>query len=284
MRGWSWSDSAVTSSTTWLIGVSDITGNFCPSGRDVYLRYSLKVRQSDNQVLQKGRLIHEVFSNAVTAVKRFMYSSEGKIDGEKLYELMSSMGARYKDELVDKYDLISRDEATWIFSRLWDEAARTYSVALDRALSRSAYMALESLVAAVAPLITEFPIDGSPIGLSRTLRVDAFLPPSLLVEIKSRRPSPIYELSLVGYAMAFESNYEIPVNYGILVYVDVNSDSRRIFVRPSIIPMTSKARSEFIELRDRRKEMLIYGEVPRVAERCSSECPYIHYCRGGSDG
>ncbi len=284
LRGWSWSDSAVTSSTTWLLGVSDITSNLCPNGRDVYLRYVLKVRQVDNQVLQRGRLIHEIFSRAVTTVKRFIYESDGNIDGGKLYRLMFDAGTRFKDELISKYNLIGYEEVVWISDKLWDEAARTYSAALDRALSRSAYMAIESLAVATVPLVTEFPIDGSPIGLSRTLRVDAFMPPSLLVEIKSRKPDPIYELSLVGYALAFESHYEIPVNYGILVYVNIDSTLRRIFMRPSIIPISSKARSEFIELRDRRKEMLAYGEVPGVAERCPAECPYIHYCRGGFNG
>lgn len=284
LRGWSWSDSAVTSSSSWLLGVSDITSNLCPSGRDVYLRYVLKVKQLDNGVLQKGRLIHEVFSRAVATIKRFIYDSDGNIDGGGLYKLMSDAGVVLKDEIVNKYNLVSREEATWIFFKLWDEAARTYSAALDKALSRSAYMALESLVAATVPLITEFPIDGSLIGLSRTLRVDAFMPPSLLVEIKSRKPDPIYELSLVGYALAFESHYEIPINYGILVYVDVDFSVRRIFVRPSMVPVSSKARSEFIELRDRRKEMLIYGEIPRVAERCPAECPYLYYCRGDSGG
>ena len=283
LRGWSWSDSAVASSTTWLLGVSDITSNLCPNGRDIYLRYVLKIKQKDNQVLQKGRLIHEVFSRAVTAVKRFIYDSNGDIDGGKLYRLMFDAGTRLKSEVTSKYDLINREEAVWLFEKLWDEAARTYSAALDRALSRSAYMALESIIAATVPLITEFPIDGSPIGLSRTLRVDAFIPPSLLVEIKSRKPDPIYELSLAGYALAFESHYEIPINYGILIYVDVDFNSKRVLVRPSLTPITSKARSEFLELRDRRKEMLAYGEIPRIVERCSAECPYIHYCRGGSD-
>lgn len=284
LRGWSWSDSAVTSSTTWLLGVSDITGNLCPNGRDIYLRYVLRIRQRDNPVLQRGRLVHEVFSRAVAAVKRLIYESDGNIDGGELYRGMSTAGMRLKKEMLGKYNLIGDEEKSWIFDRLWDEAARTYSAALDRALSRSAYMALESLVAATVPMITEFPIDGSPIGLSRTLRIDAFMPPSLLVEVKSRRPDPVYELSLAGYALAFESHYEIPINYGILVYVDVDSASRKIFVRPSIIPISSRARSEFIELRDMRKEMPAYGEVPEAANRCPPECPYIHYCRGGSDG
>jgi len=284
LRGWSWSGSAVASTTSWLLGVSDITSGFCSNGRDVYLRYVLRVKQADNRVLQRGRLVHEVFSLAVSTVKRFIYGSGGSIDGAELYRLMSDAGERVESEVFSKYDLLSREEAAWVFERLWDEAARTYSAALDRALSRSAYMALESLVTATIPMITEFPIDGSHIGLSRTLRVDAFVPPSLLVEIKTRKPNPIYELSLAGYALAFESQYEIPVNYGILMYVDVDPAAKRILMRPSLVQITSKARSEFLELRDRRKEILAYGEAPRVAERCSAECPYIRYCRGGPDG
>jgi len=284
LRGWSWGESAVTSPMQWLLGVSDITSNFCPRGRDVYLRYVLKIKQGDNKVLQVGRLVHEVFSNAITCVKRLIYDSGGSIDGMKLYEEMRFRGAEIVAEVIGKYTLIEEDEASWLFTKLWDEASRTYSAALDKALSRSPYMSLESLVVATVPVLTEFPVDGSLIGLSRALRIDAFLPPSILMELKTRKPDPLYELSLAGYALAFEAQYEIPVNYGILMYVSVDFPSRRVFARPVIVPMSSKARSEFIELRDRRKEILAYGEDPGMPERCTQECPYIKYCRGGSDG
>jgi len=284
LRGWSWGESVVASSMQWPLGVSDITSNFCSRGRDVYLRYVLKVKQDDNEVLQVGRLVHEVFSRAVADVKRIIYSSGSSIDGKELYEIMRGRLVEVRGEIIKKYSLLRPEESTWLFERLWDEAARTYSTALDKAISRSPYMALESLVVATVPIMTEFPIDGSLIGLSRALRIDAFLPPSLLLELKTRKPDPVYELSLAGYALAFEAHYEIPVNYGILVYVNVDFSSKKIFVRPTLVSVGSKARSEFIELRDRRKEILTYGEDPGMPDYCPRECPFIRYCRGGSSG
>lgn len=87
-------ESAVTSPMQWLLGVSDITSNFYPRGRDVYLRYVLKIKQSDNKILQVGRLVHEVFSKAITSVKHLIYDSGGSIDGMRLYEEMRSKGLR----------------------------------------------------------------------------------------------------------------------------------------------------------------------------------------------
>jgi len=43
LRGWSYSEGVVSSQTKLLMGVSDITNNFCPNGRDIYLRYVKKV-------------------------------------------------------------------------------------------------------------------------------------------------------------------------------------------------------------------------------------------------
>ncbi len=280
LRGWSWGESVLSSSARWLLGVSDIVSNFCPNGRDVYLKYILKIKQKENKNLQIGKLIHEVFSEVISNVKNIIYESKGLIDGKKLYEEMKRKQQETMDNLLIKYNLINKDEASWLIDRLWDEAARTYSASLDRALSRSPYMSLESIVAITCPIITEFPIDGSLIGLSRTLRIDAFIPPSIIMELKTRRPEPIYELSIAGYALAFESQYEIPVNHGLLMYVNIDFTARKIYVKPTVVSVTSKLRSEFLELRDNRKEILEYAEDPGIPDKCSQECPYISYCRG----
>ncbi len=281
LRGWSWREATVASTPKAPLGVSDITSGFCPKGRDVYLRYVKKVKWRDNAVLQRGRLIHEIFSEAVTSVKKFIYVLGSDADGSKLYELMMSRGRELLEGIKKRYGLLNSELIEWLFWRLWGEASRKYSSALDEVKSKSPYLAVESLVAATAPLIPEFPIDGRLIGLSQALRADALLLPTYLVEIKTREFRPEFEASLAGYALAFESQYEIPVDYGVLVRVLIDESRRRVTVRPTVVPVGSKLRLDFLELRDERKELVIYGVDPGVPSRCSPECPYIHYCRGG---
>jgi len=68
----------------------------------------------------------------------------------------------------------------------------------------------------VVPLVTEFPINGERVGLSRSLRADALVLPNLLVELKTRRPRPTFEAALAGYAITFESEYAVPVDRPLL--------------------------------------------------------------------
>ncbi len=281
LRGWSYSEGVLASQTKILLGVSDITSNFCPNGRDVYLRYVKKVPPKDNQTLQKGRLIHEVWTKSLELVKKVLYAVGEGLDGEILYKEVMSKEEIIRNEAINKYNLLSRDYIEWLVHKILETAARTYSSALDRHKERSPYITLDGLVYLTVPLITEFPINGERLGLSKTLRIDALAPPSTIVEVKSRPPSEVFEASLAGYALAFESEYEVPIDYGVLLYVNVVDSERRIFSRTKLVPISAQLRMNFIELRDRRAEIVVYEEDPGIAGNCPLECPYLKYCKGG---
>jgi len=53
--------------------------------------------------------------------------------------------------------------------------------------------------------------------VSRILRIDAVLLPAILVELKTRAIKHEHEIALAGYALAFESQYEVPVDYALIV-------------------------------------------------------------------
>jgi len=281
LRGWSYSEGVLASQTKVLLGVSDITSNFCPNGRDVYLRYVKKIPPKDNQILQKGRLIHEIWTKSLELIKKTLYAIGEDLDGETLYKEIMNKEEAMEDEAVNKYNLLDKDYIKWLVHKILDSAARTYSSALDRHKARSPYITLDGLVYLTVPLITEFPINGERLGLSKTLRIDALAPPSVIIEVKSRPPSEVFEASLAGYALAFESEYEVPVDYGVLLYVNVVDSERKIFSRAKLVPISAQLRTSFVELRDRRTEIIIYEEDPGIAGTCPTECPYLKYCRSG---
>jgi CRISPR-associated protein Csa1 len=280
LRGWNWGSSVLASTRKALLGISDITSGFCETGRDVYLRYNLKIRERDNPMLQNGRLIHDIFGKAIEKAKYLIYAHNGELDGEIMYQEMMDNITNIWQEIENKYTLLSKEHIEWILKKLWSEAARTYSSALDKVKSRSPYLKVESLVSATIPITTEFPINGEYIGLSRTLRIDALLYPGILVEIKTRQQKPTFDLALAGYALAFESQYEIPVDHGILLYIHIDWKNKKIYTRPEIVPISAKLRTEFIELRDERKNIIIYNQDPGLPQKCSPECPFLYYCRG----
>lgn len=281
LRGWAQGEGAVATDQSKLLGVADITSGFCPTGRDVYLRYVERVRGGDNPILQRGRLIHEVFERAVEVVKGIIYSAGPRISGEELEDTMRGELPGLTEELVRKYSLVREDHVRWLTKRLWGEASRTYAAALDTVKARSRYLRLDSIVAATVPVMAEFPIDGSLIGLSRALRVDALLPPSIIVEIKTRAWRREFDLSVAGYAMAMEANYEIPVDHGVLMMVHADPERGEVLVRPKVVVVGEDLRADFIDERDRRREIIEYGTDPGIARECPPECPFRQYCRGG---
>jgi CRISPR-associated protein Csa1 len=281
LRGWSFSSGVVSSSSGPLLGVSDITSGFCEKGRDVYLRYVKKVAPRDNAILQRGRLIHELWTRTVALAKKKIYEMGLELTSEAFQREMTGMGERLLQEMIKKYSMLSTDMVRWLTERIFGEGIATYASALERQLSRSRYLEIDGLVSAVVPFVTEFTINGERVGLSRSLRVDAYIPPSILLELKTRPPRREFELSLAGYALAFESEYEIPVNRGLLVYVEAAHVKRRLYLKPRLIDIGDGLRSEFIDKRDKLKEHLTYELDPGKPTSCPQECPYIYYCKGG---
>ncbi len=279
LRGWSWEESPVTATQSRLLGVSDITSGFCPTGRDLYLRYVEGVRGRDNPTLQMGRLVHEVFEAGVEEAKKAVYLTWPDTDGDRVEEFMRAAGEALEKRVIRKYGLLNQGVAAWVFRRLWGMAVRTYSAAVDEARTKSRYLRLDSLVHAAVPVIAEFPIDGSTIGLSRALRVDALLPPNIMMELKTREPRRVFEVALAGYALAMEAQYGSPVNYALLTYVWVRPEAREIMVRPKVVPISEDLRQDFIDARDERREIVEYGVDPgKPRDGCPPECPYRHYC------
>jgi len=161
---------------------------------------------------------------------------------------------------------------------LWDYITNIYSAELDKHRSKG-FLSKDSLVYLVTPFHVEFPVDGSLIGLQQNIRVDAFVPSiQLIAEMKTGKYRRAHELSLAGYALAVESQYEIPIDFGYLCYVSVYGGS----VNPNcrLMQITDSLRSEFLEVRDRVAQAIEDGMDPGLPKKCDNNCPYLSYCMG----
>jgi CRISPR-associated protein Csa1 len=124
--------------------------------------------------------------------------------------------------------------------------------------------------------LTEYMVNGSLLGLSRNLRVDALFPGSIVAEFKYGLDREDYEVTLAGYAMALESFLEIPVDYGVIVVVN-GSDTPRISARPVYISNTLRQR--FIEARDEAVDIILSEVPPEKPLQCPATCPFKEFCR-----
>ncbi|MBS7623800.1 type I-A CRISPR-associated protein Cas4/Csa1 [Candidatus Bathyarchaeota archaeon] len=281
VRGWNWSTYPLASPSQLKLSVSDIFNNLCESWRLLYLRYTRQERPYEIDVpvpLLEGSFIHSIFTEATKHAKGLLYH-EGLLDAEKFRQGFDDFSRIKFHELLGNFKGIAHERAERIFDRIWGLAAYTYAACLDRFSLRSRYLVPDGLISSVVPLTTESPIDGSLVGLSKSIRPDAILWPTILVELKTRQQHPSDALALTAYAIAFESQYEIPQNFGVILYLRLNQDGGDFKVYERLVQFSDKLRTEFIEKRDRALTILEQGIDPGLPPECSLHCPYIRFCK-----
>ncbi|MGC8933480.1 MAG: CRISPR-associated protein Cas4, partial [Candidatus Methanodesulfokora sp.] len=82
---------------------------------------------------------------------------------------------------------------------------------------------------------------------------------------------------VAGYALAFESFFEMPVDIGCVVYVSEVPEGLR--VSRDFFLITDDLRSRFLEKRDELQMMLLKDKEPNRAERCPKNCLFSDICR-----
>ncbi|ACP37670.1 type I-A CRISPR-associated protein Cas4/Csa1 [Saccharolobus islandicus] len=264
LRGWNWSEPPVYTRSLSQVSISEMV--YCSTLRNVYLKVKGFRGEIGRQMLQ-GSLIHTVYAIGIEAVKRFIYSRES-IDGSTLRTLMG-------DEFYSLLKDLKEEEG--IYAKvLWDHITNIYSAELDRVRSKFTNVTRDSLVSQVVPFYVEFPVDGSLLGLTN-LRVDAFIPHlPLIAEMKTGKYKYTHELSLAGYALAIESQYEIPIDFGYLCYVNVTEKEVRNNCK--LIPISDSLRSEFLDMRDKAQDIVDKGVDPGIAKDCERDCMFYKVC------
>ncbi|MEM3528234.1 MAG: type I-A CRISPR-associated protein Cas4/Csa1 [Candidatus Bathyarchaeia archaeon] len=281
VRGWNWNTYPLAPPSQLKLSVSDIFNGFCDSWRILYLRYVVRERLDEHDIplpVVEGSFIHRVFTEAVRYGKALLYR-DGNLDAHCFMEQFKQVCRNKFNELHSDFKTIPIERAERIFFKVWSLAAHTYSASLDRFKLRSPYLVHDGLASTVIPLTTESPIDGSLIGLNRNIRPDAVLWPATLIELKTRQQHPDDALALTAYAIAFESEYETPQNFGVILYVRFDDDGGDFKAYERIIQFSDKLRTTFIERRDRALTVLEEGIEPEKPSECSPHCPYLKVCR-----
>ncbi|MEM3849418.1 MAG: type I-A CRISPR-associated protein Cas4/Csa1 [Zestosphaera sp.] len=264
LRGWKWSEPPVYPSSSTLLSVSDLTNGFCETGRFIYL----KSKGLKPEFRPGISLIHDVYAYSIQTIKRIIYEDEPN-------------GNRLKTLMEDEFYTFSKgiEEADKV-KALWNYVTDIYAAELDKVKSKP-FLTKDSIVSMVIPFYVEFPIDGSLVGLQQTIRADAFIPLiPMMAEMKTGKYRKAHELALIGYALAYESQFEIPIDFGYLCYVNVDGD--KVVNNCRVVPLSDSLRSEFLEVRDRALEAIDKGIDPGLPKRCDQDCPFLKHCTGGA--
>jgi len=276
LRGWNWADPPLAPVYEARLGLYEIAGQYCSTGRDVYLRRVLGVKTQPNRAMVEGLALHEVITALILGAKRAIYREgvEGCLqalealaqpDGQVLAELADHIAA--VEGLRDKVDILWKFEYYRVASRVQD------------VLARQPYIGPDSLAALALPVTVEQKLDGRFLGLSSHLSADAFvLSEPMVVDIKFGEPRDFHCLTTTGYGLVMESIYEFPVNVGCIVYVRFQGN--RVLIEREFHRIDDELRAWFIEDRDERMRMVEEEIDPGLMEECYEQCPYWATCHG----
>lgn len=145
-------------------------------------------------------------------------------------------------------------------------------------LARQPRVGTDSLVALALPVTVEQQLDGTLLGLSAHLAVDALMAfEPVLFDLKFDRRRDFHRLATAGYALVLESLHEYPVDVGCLVYV--RFEGERVLLERDLHLIDDELRQWFVEERDERMHMVTEEIDPGKPDRCADDCPFLVECR-----
>lgn len=279
LRGWNWFQSPLRPySSDVPLGVWEIASSICPTGRDVWIRHKVIGKSvPTTPQIARGIIVHKLVSSIFLKAKKMVYMGKYDLRDEILAE--SERILERELENMRKYAKLPDEEGLREFCRRiakW-EATRIEGKIME-VRARYPFLNEESLVQIAFPVATELAIDGSLLGLSQYLRMDAaWMFGGIIFDVKTDRREEWHRLQIAGYALAFESFFEMPIDIGCVVYVSEVPDGLR--VSRDFFLIADDLRSKFLERRDELQMMLLKDKEPGRAERCPRNCLFSEICR-----
>lgn len=257
LRGWSYHSPPIKPRAYLGLSMWDIAYNYCNTRRDVFMRKVMNVKGNyEKPQLVLGNYVHKVFSKALKDVRAILVLSKDPI------EVLNDL----------KFDIDCPENIKEYCVKLYK-----YLVLMWVSESIKSQMFYGGEAIGFIPWLSEIRVDGSYIGLSDRLCIDA-LADFAIVEIKAGKKEEFHKLSLAGYALAVESNLDVPVDYGVLVYIN-GFQRNQIEIRFDEVYISPDLRKEFLDRRDEVIDMILSGRDPGMPERCPDTCPFYEVCR-----
>jgi CRISPR-associated protein Csa1 len=236
LRGWSWWKEPLKPYYSEKISMFSVCGKFCPTARDVYLAYVEKKPGKRTREVLLGAIAHNLLEYMFGLVR------QGKFD--------LSFEEWWRSELSRRGQL---------------ENAHPYADG-------------SHLLAIALPFLVEHKLNGSLLGLSGTLSVDCYdYLRHIIFDVKiGGGLRDFYRLYPTGYALVFESLYEVPVDVGCSIGVSFRNG--KVAVSRDIFFINDDLRNWWIEERDRKLELVAQRRDPRRPKECPPSCMFMEVC------
>ncbi len=276
LRGWNWREPPLAPAYNVPLGVYEIAAQYCPSGRDMYLRRVLGVRARPNRAMREGAALHAALKDTILRAKQAIYlgGTEGCL--HYLAELASLIPAAADASATQPEESAGLERQMAALRQF--EYHRLIS-RVQEVLARQPRVGTDSLAALAVPVTVEQQLDGSLLGLSGHLATDALLSFTPLVfDVKFGPRRDFHRLATTAYALVLESLYECPVDVGCIVYVAF--DGEGILVQRDLHLLDDELRQWFVDERDERSRRVAEEIDPGKPAVCADDCPYVGHCIG----
>ncbi len=275
LRGWNWDKEPLRPySDSLLLPVWEIATDICPTRRDAWLRRHLKKSIPTSFHQAKGFIIHKLVSFIFQKAKKYAYL--GETDFFKKLEKDAEETLKREIENMEKFVNFYQKHKTEIeeFGKKiikWE--VKRIAARIDSVLSKYSHLNEETLVQLAFPAATEIIIDGSLLGLSKCLKMDATnLFGGIIFDLKVGKKEEWHKVQIAGYALAFESFFERAIDIGCVVYI--NYFNKQIRVEREFFVISDEIRAKFLERRDELQMILLREKEPKVAEKCPKHCVF----------
>ncbi|GAB6158196.1 type I-A CRISPR-associated protein Cas4/Csa1 [Desulfotomaculum varum] len=274
LRGWNWHQPPLLPPYELKLGAYEIANAYCPSYRDLFLKRVQKVKSQPNLAMLRGAFLHDILVKEIISAKKIIYKAGiasyknifKQLEKPESYKVPDNFQLNEKDKacLEKEAEIIVKFERQRLSSRIHD------------VLVKQPYIGEDSLVNIAVPVVVEQKLDGSFLGMSAHLSVDAYtFSEPMILDLKFGEKKNFHRLQTTAYALAMEAIYEFPVNLGCLVYAKIKDD--RLFIEKDIHIIDEELRQWFIEERD-EKMRLLEEEIDPGVKDCLDTCPYYQFC------
>lgn len=267
LRGWSWHQPPLKPYYDSVrLPMYAVCSKYCPTGRDVYLRYVEKVSPVLSSKVALGKIIHGVVSDCLSA-----FIQRRSVDFDSWWS-----SVRWS-EIPEKPENLKAP-----CSMVWEFVRKICEARLAEVSSRQPYASELDLIASAAPFLVEHKISGELLGLSGILSLDCYdYLRAIMFDLKvASEPQEWHRLAPVGYALVFESVHEVPVDVCCNIYL--NFDNGKIVIRKDLFFASDELRQWWIEERDKKLEIVAEAKDPGkpAGSQCREDCMYYGVCWG----
>ncbi|MEM2865786.1 MAG: type I-A CRISPR-associated protein Cas4/Csa1 [Candidatus Hadarchaeales archaeon] len=264
LRGWNWWREPLKPYYPERISMFSVCGKFCPTGRDVYLMYVEKKQGKPTQEILLGAMAHNLLEHLFGSCR------QGRFD--------LGFEEWWKGELGRRGEVENAGALRSCLEPLWELVLSQARAAYLETRAAHPYADEPHVLAVALPFLVEHKLDGRLLGLSGTLSVDCYdYLRHLIFDVKvGGPPRDFYRLYPTGYALVFESLYEVPVDVGCSVHVGFRNG--RVVVNRDLFFINDDLRNWWLEERDRKLELVAQRRDPGRPAECRQSCLFSEVC------